>query len=142
MMMPTEEEWRRMSDEIIAAVSAAPASDQLRVFKEKLALLPEKPRKMVEHFVLLAVTFKAHDTGPQVTMSKHFHLSVVSAFTMIITLVLIAGGLYLVSISGDDGVSKINIFSAAVETDSIGVACFALAALTFLFTIRSVVSKM
>lgn len=141
-MMPTEEEWRRLSDEIIAAVSNAPASEQLRVFKEKLALLPEKPRKMVEHFVLLAITFKEHDNNQKVTMSKYFHLSIASTFTLIVTLVLIAGGLYLVSISGDDGVSKINIFGAAVETDNVGVACFALAALTFLFTIKSIVSKM
>lgn len=142
MMMPPEEEWRRLSDDIIAAVSAAPTSDQLMVFKEKIALLPEPPRKMVEHFVLLAVTFKGYDTDSKATMSKHFHLSVVSTFTLIVTLVLIAGGLYLVTISGDDGASKINILGAAVETDSVGVACFALAALTFLFTIRSVLSKM
>ncbi|MGV1790751.1 hypothetical protein [Rhizobium sp. A37_96] len=142
MMMPTEEEWRRLSDQIIATVSAAPAADQLRIFKEQLALLPEQPRKMVEHFVLLAITFKAHDNDPKVAMSKHFHLSVVSTFTLVVTLVLIGGGLYLVSLSGDDGVSKIDILGAAVETNSVGVACFALAALTFLFTIRSVVSKM
>ena len=140
-MMPKEEEWRQLSDQIIAAVSAAPASEQLRIFKKNLALLPDPPRRMVEHFVLLAVTFKAHDESSRVVMNKNFHLSIFGVFTLIFTLVLVAGGLYLVSLSGDAGVSKINILGASVETDSIGVACFALAALTFLFTIRSVVSK-
>ncbi|WP_454702861.1 hypothetical protein [Agrobacterium burrii] len=141
-MIPTEEEWRQLSDQIIAAVSAAPASQQLAILKQALASLPEPSRKMVEHFVSLALTFKASDTDAKVAMNKYFHLSVVSTFTLIVTIALILSGIYLVSISGDEGISNINILGAAVETNSVGVACFSIAGITFLLTIRSVVSKM
>jgi maltodextrin utilization protein YvdJ len=142
MAIPPEEEWRRVSDKIIAIVLAAPLSDRLRVFKEQLALLPESSRRMVEHFVSLAVLFNSSETDLKVAMNKNFHLSLVSVLTFVTAIILVGGGLYLVSMSGDDAMSKIKIFSAAVETSSVGVACFALAALMFLFIIRSIVAKM
>ncbi len=142
MTAPMEEDWRKVSDQIINVVGSAPPAERLRVFKEQLALLPDDSRRMVEHFVSLTMIFSSQDTQSEVVMSKHFHLSVVSGLTFVVALVLIGGGIYLVSMAGDDATSKIDMFGAAVETNSVGVACFALSAFMFLLTIRSVTSKM
>ncbi|BCH55074.1 hypothetical protein RvVAR031_26840 [Agrobacterium vitis] len=96
---------------------------------------------MVEHFVSLTVIFSSKESENKVAMNKNFHLSLISGFTLIITLVLVVGGVYLVSFAGDRAIAKIDMFGAALETNSVGVACFGLAAFTFYLTIRSIVSK-
>lgn len=142
MTSPSEDEWRQISDRIIAAVSAAPPSDQLKIFKQQLSLLPADKRVMVEHFVSLTIIFSGHEADIRVKMSKNNHLSFAGIITFIAFLILVVGGIYLVSIADDDAMSKINIMGAAVETSSVGVACFALAALLFIFTMRSVIQKL
>lgn len=143
MSVIEEEDWRSVSDKIIAVLKAIPASDRLRVFQEQLSLLPDNSRKMVEHFVSIALLVnESSQSSDRVTMNKNFHISFITVMTLVVAIVLTAGGIYLVSISDDDAVSKINILGAQIETSSAGVACLGFAALTYIFTVRSALSKM
>ncbi|MDV4159218.1 hypothetical protein [Rhizobium brockwellii] len=142
MSVSEEEDWRSVSDKIIALVNSSPTSDRLRVFQEQLSLLPDHSRRMVEHFVSIALLVNASQSSDRVTMNKNFHISFITVMTLVVAIVLTAGGIYLVSISDDDAVSKIRIFGAHIETSSAGVACLGFAALTYIFTVRSALSKM
>ncbi|MBZ5759684.1 hypothetical protein LAV84_05515 [Rhizobium sp. VS19-DR104.2] len=135
-------EWLAASNDILRVVGEASPNDQLRVFQQQLRLLPAEISPMVEHFVSLAVVFKSNEMGSQMAAKKHFHLSLISCFTFVFALILVGGGIYIVMIAGPSAASKINILGATVETSSVGVACFGLAAIMFIFTIRSVVAKM
>lgn len=143
MSVAEEEDWRSVSDKILALVNTVPASDRLRVFQEQLSLLPDHSKKMVEHFVSIALLFnETSQPSDRVIMNKNFHISFVTFMTLVVAIVFTAGGIYLVSISDDDAVSKISILGAHIETSSAGVACLGFAALTYIFTVRSALSKM
>lgn len=142
MSATEDEDWRLISDKIISIVNSSPEADRLRIFQEQLSLLPSSSRKMVEHFVSIALLVNSSQSSGRVAMNRHFHISFITVMTLVVAIVFTAGGIYLVSISDDDAISKISILGANIETSSAGVACLGFAAITYIFTVRSALSKM
>lgn len=140
--MHDDQKWRDISDRIIVAVLASPLPDRLRVFQEQLSLLPDDSRRLVEHFVSIAILLNSADTGVDMAKNKNFHISLISFIALIATVFFVFGGIYLVYISDDFALSKINILGATIETESVGVACLGFGALSFIFTVRSAINKL
>ncbi|OCI91190.1 hypothetical protein A6U86_21285 [Rhizobium sp. AC27/96] len=141
-MNSNKEEWRKISDEILREMPHVPAEDRLRFLQEKIADLPGDAQGMVSHFVSIALWAAASYSSETIAVSKQKHISAITLMALIALILLVSGGLYLVTLRGDDAASKINIFGATVETGSVGVACFALAALLFLFVARKALSRL
>ncbi|ESY65097.1 hypothetical protein X743_29760 [Mesorhizobium sp. LNHC252B00] len=137
-----EPSWRALSDVILKEIVSVSQDERLAYLQEKLLTLPEGSREMVAHFVSVALLIQSSDNQRMTSVSRHTHISYVTAMALIATIVLAVAGLYLVTLHGDDAPSKISIFGATVETSSVGVACLALAAFTFLFVARKALSRL
>jgi hypothetical protein len=136
--------WRSVSDQILRDLANIPVEDRLKFLQEKILLLPEDQREMVAHFVSLGATFGADASAFKETssLSRHRHISLVTAMAVIVAILLVIAGLYLVSLNGDEAQSKIDFWGASIETNSVGVACLGLAGLVFLFVARKAIAKM
>ncbi|MCF7645984.1 hypothetical protein KQ944_12490 [Bacillus subtilis] len=123
--------WRKLSDEILQLLSKTPAEKRLSVFKEKLSSLPPELSPAVEHFVTVALTLHQFDQDTKISMSTSSNNRLIMILAFALSALISASGLYLVTLSGDNAISKINIAGINIETQSVGVACLVLSFLLF-----------
>ncbi|TBN15915.1 hypothetical protein EYC79_05675 [Agrobacterium cavarae] len=140
--MSKKESWRLASDNIIRELANVAPEDRLKCLQERVASLPDGDREMVAHFVSLTALIVSTPGQEAPTMSRHRHISLITAMSLMAMVILIVAGIYLVVIrGGDDGSSKFHILGSGVETSSVGVGCFTLAGLVFLFVARKALNR-
>ncbi|WP_327205836.1 hypothetical protein [Rhizobium beringeri] len=139
--MSLTESWRLASDKILEEMTRIAPEDRLKFLQEQVASLPGDEQGMVAHFVSLTSLITTSPVQKAATLSRHRHISLITGMALVVTVILAVAGVYLVGLRGDQGFSKINILGSSVETNSIGVACFALAGLIFLFVARKALTR-
>lgn len=143
-MIPEKEQWRKVSQDILTDMAKVPAEKQLGFIQERIKRLPEDQREMVGHFVAYAAIAGANlgNRNGEVEVSRHQHITGIVKLAITVVVILALAGLVLVSISGDDAFSKLEFWGARIETQSVGIACLAIAGLVFLFVARKALSRL
>lgn len=136
-------DWRKVGDEILSELVNVKADEQLKFIKSKIKLLPPDQQDMVGHFVSLGAIAGGNivKSNGGAEVSRHKSISIIVGMGVVVTIVLLIAGIYLVSMTGSQASSKIELWGAKIETDHLGLGCIFVAAIGFLLLSRKALSR-